>query len=280
MRAKDCPARFVGPGRNIVVDPGNTSTVYVIAPRRGIYKSTDGGHSFRRIAQPGAPGPRRLSVHGTGVPACPALGQYESVAELQALFRMGDLRGKPYVWSNVCGPHEVVPGVGYRYTAVVTNIGYRTYRDLELSVTPDDPLRRTLVWTRKRLEPGRSIRVNFTLAFRRRNDPVGSNFEASVSTRRPLRSESSGDLDVRFVRNRSATSRTLPKPLGAGHQRLSPGVHVLDLVSREHGDGPAKLPRIAITLPRGWFNYDGWGMLTGELDPADARVILGRRSGL
>jgi hypothetical protein len=56
-----------------------------------------------------------------------------------------------------------------------------------------------------------------------------------------------------------------PRPLGAGHQPLSPGVQVLDLVSREHppGSGPKHLPRIAITLPKGWFNYDGWAMNDG-----------------
>jgi hypothetical protein len=66
----------------------------------------------------------------------------------------------------------------------------------------------------------------------------------------------------------SATSQGSSAPLGPGRQKLSPGVHVLDLVAREHGPGgPAHLPRIAITLPRGWFNYDGWGMTTGERIP-------------
>ena len=61
---------------------------------------------------------------------------------------------------------------------------------------------------------------------------------------------------------------SLPAPLGLGHQKLSPGVHVLDLVARENGHGgPAHLPRIALTLPKGWFNYDGWGMTTGEQVP-------------
>jgi hypothetical protein len=54
---------------------------------------------------------------------------------------------------------------------------------------------------------------------------------------------------------------SLPAPLGLVHQKLAPGVHVLDLVARENGDGgPAHLPRIALTLPKGWSNYDGWGM--------------------
>lgn len=62
----------------------------------------------------------------------------------------------------------------------------------------------------------------------------------------------------------SAAAGRLPRPLGAGHQLLSPGAHVLDLVLREQGGtGPAHLPRIALTLPSGWFNYDGWGMNDG-----------------
>ena len=60
----------------------------------------------------------------------------------------------------------------------------------------------------------------------------------------------------------TATASRSPKPLGIGHQELSAGVHVLDLVSRERpgAGGPKHLPRIAITLPPGWFNYDGWGL--------------------
>ena len=39
---------------------------------------------------------------------------------------------------------------------------------------------------------------------------------------------------------------------------------MLDLVALEQpGTGPARLPRIAITVPRGWFNYDGWAMNDG-----------------
>lgn len=63
----------------------------------------------------------------------------------------------------------------------------------------------------------------------------------------------------------TATAGRLPKPLGAGEQPLSAGVHVLDLVSREQGrPGYAHLPRIAVTLPSGWFNYNGWGLNNGD----------------
>lgn len=64
----------------------------------------------------------------------------------------------------------------------------------------------------------------------------------------------------------SAAAGPLPRPLGPGKQKLSPGLHVLDLVSREQRDAPrgyAHLPRIAITLPSGWFNYDGWALNDG-----------------
>jgi hypothetical protein len=39
---------------------------------------------------------------------------------------------------------------------------------------------------------------------------------------------------------------------------------VLDLVSREQGRAGYKhLPRIAVTLPAGWFNYNGWAVNDG-----------------
>jgi hypothetical protein len=56
--------------------------------------------------------------------------------------------------------------------------------------------------------------------------------------------------------------RTLPAPLGPGHQKLAAGLHVLDLVALDTaGTGPAHLPRIAVTLPGGWRNYEGFAML-------------------
>ena len=62
----------------------------------------------------------------------------------------------------------------------------------------------------------------------------------------------------------TAAAGRLRRPLGAGDQPLSAGVHVLDLVSREQaGTGSTHLPRIAITLPSGWFNYNGWAMNNG-----------------
>jgi hypothetical protein len=62
----------------------------------------------------------------------------------------------------------------------------------------------------------------------------------------------------------SAAAGRLPRPLGAGEQPLSAGVHVLDLVSREQGrPGYAHFPKIAVTLPSGWFNYNGWGLNDG-----------------
>ena len=62
----------------------------------------------------------------------------------------------------------------------------------------------------------------------------------------------------------TAAAGRLPRPLGAGEQPLSAGVHVLDLVSRERGRAGYKhLPRIAVTLPSGWFNYNGWAVNDG-----------------
>jgi hypothetical protein len=59
----------------------------------------------------------------------------------------------------------------------------------------------------------------------------------------------------------TAAAGHLPPPLGVGEQPLSAGVHVLDLVSREQGrSGYKHLPRITVTLPSGWFNYNGWGI--------------------
>jgi hypothetical protein len=62
-----------------------------------------------------------------------------------------------------------------------------------------------------------------------------------------------------------ASAEIPKKPLGVGRQRLDPGTYVLDLASRDHsGTGPPHVPRIAITLPNGWFNYDGWAMSKGR----------------
>ncbi len=62
----------------------------------------------------------------------------------------------------------------------------------------------------------------------------------------------------------TAAAVRLPRPLGAGEQPLSAGVHLLDLVSREQGRaGYKRLPRIAVTLPSGWFNFNGWAVNDG-----------------
>jgi hypothetical protein len=62
----------------------------------------------------------------------------------------------------------------------------------------------------------------------------------------------------------TASAERIPRPLGAGEQPLSAGVHVLDLVSREQGRaGYRHLPKIAVTLPSGWFNNNGWAVNDG-----------------
>jgi hypothetical protein len=55
------------------------------------------------------------------------------------------------------------------------------------------------------------------------------------------------------------------KPLGAGHQELDTGSYILDLVKRDQrGTGPPNLPRIEVTVPGGWFNFDRWGLGKGK----------------
>ena len=66
----------------------------------------------------------------------------------------------------------------------------------------------------------------------------------------------------------TATSQEQPAALGAGRQQLEAGAYMFDLVARDQrGTGPAHLPRIEITVPEGWFNYDGWGISKGRKLP-------------
>ena len=63
----------------------------------------------------------------------------------------------------------------------------------------------------------------------------------------------------------AASAHESRAPLGAGHQKLDAGTHVLDLLARDQeGTGPAHLPRLAVTVPDGWFNFDGWGLSKGR----------------
>jgi hypothetical protein len=63
----------------------------------------------------------------------------------------------------------------------------------------------------------------------------------------------------------TAAAGHLPRPLGAGEQPLSAGVHVLDLASlKQSRPGYKHFPRITVTLPSGWFNYNGWGLNNGD----------------
>ena len=131
----------------------------------------------------------------TAWPACPASAT-ESVAQLRAEVRSGELRGK--LWPHICGPRKVIPGKNYSFTVVVTNISDTSYRRLKLSVSHydpitraslpyrgeaaanGDPLMRGAVWMMKNFRAGRSFRVSFTLPFKRRPDPKGSNFEVDA----------------------------------------------------------------------------------------------------
>ena len=113
----------------------------------------------------------------------------------------------PYDWAaselrqklllKVCGGQDVVPGVDYSYTLLVTNVDKRSYRNLRLRVTHYDPITRAsrpyrrgdraippweAVWTLDRLRPGQTFRVGIRLPFLRHNDPKGSNFSVDVGT--------------------------------------------------------------------------------------------------
>ena len=53
-----------------------------------------------------------------------------------------------------------------------------------------------------------------------------------------------------------------PSAIARTDQNLSAGVHTLDLVALETaGNGPARLPRISITLPSGWRGHKGFAVL-------------------
>lgn len=50
--------------------------------------------------------------------------------------------------------------------------------------------------------------------------------------------------------------------LAAGSEALPAGTYVLDLDAR--GSGDERFPNIAITVPDGWENIDGWAVNSGE----------------
>jgi hypothetical protein len=123
------------------------------------------------------------SAAAAGWPACPATHPLP-----------GEVREK--VWGHICGPKRVIPGVNYSFTVVVTNISRKTWHPFTLHIAHYDPFTRTSLpyrrtkvaawlgdpimegaaWTVKRLRPNQSLRISFTLPFRRHNDPKGSNF--------------------------------------------------------------------------------------------------------
>jgi hypothetical protein len=75
----------------------------------------------------------------------------------------------------------------------------------------------------------------------------------------------------------SSTRRTVAPgpPLGAGRQKLTAGTHVLDLSKLDQRrTGPSHLPKIEITVPDGWFNYDGWAMSKGRVSRAPVFVTF------
>jgi hypothetical protein len=66
-------------------------------------------------------------------------------------------------------------------------------------------------------------------------------------------------------------------PLGPGHEELEAGVHRLDLVALDQKGsepGPASLPKIEITVPEGWFNYQGASVGKGNELPQKVFVFF------
>jgi hypothetical protein len=73
----------------------------------------------------------------------------------------------------------------------------------------------------------------------------------------------------------TAAAETSNRPLGAGRQKLDAGNHLLDLAPLDHtAIRPTHLPKIAITVPDGWFNYDGWAVRKGPDLPPPVFVTL------
>ena len=144
------------------------------------------------------------SAARTPWPPCSAT-KGSSVESLRAMARGGELRSK--LFANICGPHQVIRGVNYSYTVVVTNIGDVNDRVLRVVLTHYDPLTRAslpyrgepagvrAVWTRKNLKPGQSFRIGFTLPFKEHNDPKGSNFDVKADRS----SMGLGTYDVVFI---------------------------------------------------------------------------------
>lgn len=147
--------------------------------------------------QPTASARRQISESAAAPwPACPAI--YPGPGVRQKLS------------GNVCGPSRVIPGVNYSFTVVATNISGKTFHPFTLHVSHYDPFTRTsrpyrrtrswngdpimkgAAWTVKQLAPGQSLRISFTLPFKRHLDPKGSNFDV-----REL-----GTHDVVFVKPR------------------------------------------------------------------------------
>ena len=76
-------------------------------------------------------------------------------------------------------------------------------------------------------------------------------------------------------RGTSSAAETSKRPLGAGRQKLHAGNHLLDLPALDHASiRPVHLPKIAITVPGGWSNYDGWAVRKGRGLPESVFVTF------
>jgi hypothetical protein len=61
-----------------------------------------------------------------------------------------------------------------------------------------------------------------------------------------------------------STSQRPTAALGQGHQKLMPGTYVLDPGRRAAALGLPHPPKLEITVPAGWRNFDGWAMHKGR----------------
>ncbi len=126
-------------------------------------------------------------------PACDGPDFDQSAAELAR----GYVRSTLYV--KLCGETKVVRGTDYDYTAVLANVGKKTFRNIEVRIYHYDPITRAskpfrrvtdgrtgpgmtaAVWKLKSLKPRHTFRVGITLPFIQHNDVVGSNLHIQIS---------------------------------------------------------------------------------------------------
>ena len=130
-------------------------------------------------------------------PGCGQLATHRTSTSPPPLSPRGDLRSTLYL--NLCGETKVVRGTEYGYTAVLANLGKKTFRNIEVRIYHYDPITRAskpfgrvndgltgpgmtaAVWKLKSLKPRHTFRVGITLPFIQHVDTVGSNLHIRIS---------------------------------------------------------------------------------------------------